>query len=70
MRIGVRSILLTIAIVANGLLAPAQVPTFTPVTEAMLLNPDPDDWLNWRRTPYSGSTAARLVVGDQLRRTT
>ena len=24
--------------------------SFTPVTEAMLLNPDPGDWINWRRT--------------------
>src|SRR5882672_12400762 len=24
--------------------------TFTPVTDAMLRNPSPDDWLNWRRT--------------------
>jgi PQQ-dependent dehydrogenase (methanol/ethanol family) len=30
----------------------AQAPprTFTPVTDAMLRNPSPDDWLNWRRT--------------------
>ena len=26
------------------------VPNFTPVTEQMLLNPPPGDWLNWRRT--------------------
>ena len=24
--------------------------TFTPVTDAMLRNPSPDDWINWRRT--------------------
>ena len=24
--------------------------TFTPVTDAMLRNPSPDDWLHWRRT--------------------
>jgi hypothetical protein len=24
--------------------------TVTPVTDAMLRNPGPDDWLNWRRT--------------------
>ena len=23
---------------------------FVPVTDAMLQNPDPADWLNWRRT--------------------
>src|SRR6185503_3130343 len=27
-----------------------QVKTFRPVTEAMLRNPAPGDWLNWRRT--------------------
>lgn len=26
------------------------VPNFTPVSEQMLLNPPPGDWLNWRRT--------------------
>ncbi|HEX4933327.1 MAG TPA: c-type cytochrome, partial [Gemmatimonadaceae bacterium] len=26
------------------------VPRFTPVTDALLANPDPSDWLNWRRT--------------------
>ena len=28
----------------------AQVPEVTPVTDAMLQNPDPADWLSWRRT--------------------
>src|SRR2546429_10016949 len=28
----------------------AQVKNFRPVTEAMLRNPAPGDWLNWRRT--------------------
>ena len=28
----------------------AQVDDFTPVTDAMLQNPSPADWLNWRRT--------------------
>src|ERR1700730_8880532 len=28
----------------------AQVKDFRPVTEAMLRNPAPGDWLNWRRT--------------------
>ena len=30
--------------------AGAQVRDFEPVTDAMLENPDPADWLNWRRT--------------------
>ena len=29
---------------------PAQTPRFAPVTDAMLANPAPGDWLNWRRT--------------------
>ena len=36
--------------VATGLPAQAQVETFTPVTDAVLQNPDPADWLMWRRT--------------------
>ena len=37
------------ALVGNLWLA-AQVENFKPVTEAMLRNPAPGDWLNWRRT--------------------
>ena len=29
---------------------PVQVPNYRPVTEEMLRNPPPGDWLNWRRT--------------------
>ena len=28
----------------------AQVPSFEPVTDAMLEEPPPESWLNWRRT--------------------
>ena len=47
------------SLVALGLLAPAGFPAaahaqapadFVPVTDAMLQDPDPDDWLMWRRT--------------------
>ena len=47
------------SLVALGLLAPAAFPSaaraqdpagFVPVTDAMLQNPDPADWLMWRRT--------------------
>jgi len=31
-------------------LRPVQVSTYGPVTEQMLRNPPPDEWLNWRRT--------------------
>jgi alcohol dehydrogenase (cytochrome c) len=47
--------LATAIVLATGLLvspyAPAQPDaTFVPVTDAMLQNPDPADWLMWRRT--------------------
>ena len=38
-----------IVVVGRGVAA-AQDRTFVPVTDAMLENPDPADWLNWRRT--------------------
>ena len=34
----------------SGSPARAQAPTITPVTDAMLQQPDPGDWLSWRRT--------------------
>ncbi len=36
--------------VAAGVPAQAQVESLTPVTDAVLQNPDPADWLMWRRT--------------------
>ena len=36
--------------VAAGVPGQAQVQTFTPVTDAVLQDPDPADWLMWRRT--------------------
>ena len=52
MRIGARSLMVgaALAVVAHTLPARAQEPSFTPVTEAMLLDPNPADWINWRRT--------------------
>ena len=35
---------------ATGYLGQAQVRDVTPVTDAMLQDPDPADWLSWRRT--------------------
>ena len=40
----------TSVLVLGGLSAGAQPKGFTPVTDAMLQNPSPADWLNWRRT--------------------
>src|SRR5262245_30829760 len=34
----------------TGRAVTAQVKDFRPVTDAMLQNPEPGDWLNWRRT--------------------
>ena len=38
------------ALLGSSLLLTAQARDFRPVTEAMLRNPSPGDWLNWRRT--------------------
>ena len=45
-----RLVLLTLASLAGGLLLFAQAKEFRSVTETMLRNPAPGDWLNWRRT--------------------
>jgi alcohol dehydrogenase (cytochrome c) len=41
---------LSIAVLSGSLWLFAQVKDFHPVTETMLRNPAPGDWLNWRRT--------------------
>ena len=41
---------ISIAALSGSLWLFAQVKDFRPVTETMLRNPPPDDWLNWRRT--------------------
>ena len=46
-----RSVLsVALAVLFASLCVVAQVKDFHPVTEAMLRNPAPGDWLNWRRT--------------------
>src|SRR2546425_9433060 len=42
--------LISIMVMLASLWPMAQVKDFRPVTEAMLRNPAPGDWLNWRRT--------------------
>ena len=37
-------------VIATGLSGLSQTRTFTPITDAELQNPDPADWLMWRRT--------------------
>jgi alcohol dehydrogenase (cytochrome c) len=39
-----------VGLVAVGIVAPAQVENFKPITEEMLLNPSPNDWLMYSRT--------------------
>ena len=46
----IRFIMLALALLGGGFLLYAQVKEFRPVTEAMLRNPAPGDWLSWRRT--------------------
>ncbi|MCY4121845.1 MAG: PQQ-binding-like beta-propeller repeat protein, partial [Acidobacteria bacterium] len=50
MRIGTLSILLAVVLAMGGAAIHAQERPFTPVTPEMLLDPDPADWINWRRT--------------------
>jgi alcohol dehydrogenase (cytochrome c) len=45
-----RPFLAAAVVILGSLAGTAQVKDFRPVTEAMLLNPDPADWLNFRRT--------------------
>jgi PQQ-dependent dehydrogenase (methanol/ethanol family) len=45
-----RTLVAVIAAMLAGLTTTAQVPNFKAVTDAMLQNPDPADWINWRRT--------------------
>ena len=47
-RVGIR--ILIVLMLSGSLWLFAQVRDFRPVTEAMLRNPAPGDWLNWRRT--------------------
>jgi alcohol dehydrogenase (cytochrome c) len=46
----VRVVTAAIVILLASLVTTGQVKDFKSVTDAMLLNPDPADWLNWRRT--------------------
>jgi len=49
-----KRLIVVAALTAAGLLSAlsvkAQLPAFVPVTDQMLQNPDPADWLMWRRT--------------------
>jgi alcohol dehydrogenase (cytochrome c) len=45
-----RLVAAAIVMLLAGFVTTGQVKEFKPVTEAMLLNPDPADWPSWRRT--------------------
>ncbi len=42
--------LVFLAVLGTGIYGRAQVTDFVPVTDTILQNPDPADWLSWRRT--------------------
>src|SRR6202140_4272206 len=44
------SVSILVTVLVGGSWLAAQVQNFLPVTEPMLRNPAPGDWLNWRRT--------------------
>ena len=50
MRVTLAALTGAVILTTAGLPALAQPPVITPVTDATLQNPDPDDWLSWRRT--------------------
>ena len=62
MKNSARIVAVALAILAGGIdvapqersrgnvITPGEVRDFKPITDAMLLNPDPADWPNWRRT--------------------
>ena len=50
-RTGLSTVACAVLISASGFPSRAQVENVTPVTDTELQNPDPADWLHWRRTP-------------------
>src|SRR6202158_1530018 len=46
----IRTVSISITVLLTSLWLAAQVTDFRPITETMLRNPAPGDWLNWRRT--------------------
>ena len=52
------------ALAATGAAVHAQERPFTPVTQEMLLDPDPADWINWRRTLDGWASDSEHHVSD------
>ena len=65
-----RALAITLLIVAATALLPAQAQQqleITPVSDASLLNPPPEDWLMWRRTLDSwGYSPLRQIDGANV----
>jgi alcohol dehydrogenase (cytochrome c) len=49
-RMALAALACAVVVTAADVPASAQTPDIAPVTDATLQNPDPDDWLSWRRT--------------------
>ena len=56
------SIVPCLVMLAPAAPASAQEDAFDPITEAMLHDPDPDDWINWRRTLDGWGFRSRYLV--------
>ena len=56
-----------LAVVAFAAPATAQVPPLSPVTDALLADPPPESWLNWRRTQNGwGHSALEQITRDNV----
>src|SRR3977135_4547939 len=56
---------MSLALLSGSLWLGAQVKDFRPVTEAMLRNPAPGDWLNWRRTDNAWGFSPLVQINRQ-----
>ena len=56
------SIVLCLVTLALAAPASAQEDAFVPITDAVLHDPDPDDWINWRRTLDGWGFRSRCLI--------
>ncbi|MGH9202536.1 MAG: PQQ-binding-like beta-propeller repeat protein, partial [Vicinamibacterales bacterium] len=57
--------LLLMSLAAGGVWAAADAPPFTPVSDSILRNPGPSDWLHWRRTYESWGYSPLTQINRQ-----
>ena len=57
--------ILALASTSSTLHAQALIEDFVPVTDEMLQNPDPSDWLMWRRTLNSWGYSPLEKINDK-----